>query len=846
MNQRSLHFVTSLALATVAAAADLQAATHTWSGNGANGLWSTAANWENNNPPVANESPTGLIFPSVANRRLSTNNVAGLQVTAWLMEGAAYTFRGTGPGTNITLLPGGLFGSVAVSGTGHSLEGSLNLVLNGTNQFTIATGASLGVPARLTGNGSLRKSGDGVLRLRPAGSNNLGGFVEVAGGVLELAAGGNAIPGPLIIGTTNAASPVAVTLLADDQIADNAPVQIHQNGELQLNTFNEAIGPLTLFAGTVETDGGTLSPESITGVKSGAGIVGSAGTVRGILQLHPASPNFVSVLGDTTGRLELEASVRGGSFFNPAVFEKDGPGAAYLYASNSFVGATRVQEGTLHLLDPTGLGSKIGGTFIATNAQLVLHDIEVPGEALTIEDGGTLHSTLHCAWSGPITLDGDAFFDVEDNGPSNLTLELSGVLSGPGGLTKKNKGHLVLTGTSPNAYTGVTHVAGGVLELSKPAGVLAVSGDLQVGDKLDASAKRVEWLAPSQVAITATLQADRNGTLDLNSFTQSTARLVVNDGGKIEGNPSAALRLDGPLLSTNINGFAWIKLALRLGPTATNVVVQGSSLILEGPLSSLGSALWETTGNGSIAFYEGGTYPGTIRVWQGSPFLPGSLPQATIDLTPGTRLTGTGQVARVTLHNAIVQPTAGIHPLRIGELSVDGLGSLECRVTAADTYGRIACATQPKLNGNVTLFFSTDNFDPAPGQSFTLVRNDSALPVAGTFANIPEGSLLKLQTNRYFRVTYQGGDGNDVVVTRIAPPIAPSLNSPARLPNGSIQIGSTGTPGAVYEVQATKLLGPQAIWQSIGQMVTPPNGILSFADTNATNYATRFYRFVLK
>ena len=85
-------------------------ATHTWSGKGADGFWSTAANWENNTPPVAHESPTGLIFPAAALRHTSTNNLLDLKVSALLLDGTAYSLRGTGVGTNITLLniPGGV------------------------------------------------------------------------------------------------------------------------------------------------------------------------------------------------------------------------------------------------------------------------------------------------------------------------------------------------------------------------------------------------------------------------------------------------------------------------------------------------------------------------------------------------------------------------------------------------------------------------------------------------------------------------------------------------------------------------------------------------------------------
>src|SRR4051812_40619224 len=53
---------------------------------------------------------------------------------------------------------------------------------------------------------------------------------------------------------------------------------------------------------------------------------------------------------------------------------------------------------------------------------------------------------------------------------------------------------------------------------------------------------------------------------------------------------------------------------------------------------------------------------------------------------------------------------------------------------------------------------------PAIGQSFTIIKNDGTDPVIGTFAGVPEGAIV----NARFRVSYVGGDGNDVVATVVA------------------------------------------------------------------------------
>src|SRR5204863_2488326 len=53
---------------------------------------------------------------------------------------------------------------------------------------------------------------------------------------------------------------------------------------------------------------------------------------------------------------------------------------------------------------------------------------------------------------------------------------------------------------------------------------------------------------------------------------------------------------------------------------------------------------------------------------------------------------------------------------------------------------------------------------PRIGDRFTLVSNDGTDPIVGTFANAPEGALRSMN-GIVFRITYHGGDGNDLVAT---------------------------------------------------------------------------------
>ena len=55
---------------------------------------------------------------------------------------------------------------------------------------------------------------------------------------------------------------------------------------------------------------------------------------------------------------------------------------------------------------------------------------------------------------------------------------------------------------------------------------------------------------------------------------------------------------------------------------------------------------------------------------------------------------------------------------------------------------------------------------PACGDRFVIVNNDGTDAVTGTFAGLAEGATLSL-AGKPFRITYAGGDGNDVELIRL-------------------------------------------------------------------------------
>src|SRR5262249_35233098 len=141
---------------------------------------------------------------------------------------------------------------------------------------------------------------------------------------------------------------------------------------------------------------------------------------------------------------------------------------------------------------------------------------------------------------------------------------------------------------------------------------------------------------------------------------------------------------------------------------------------------------------------------------------------------------------------------------------------------------------QVNVNGTVNLSNSVlrllVGFTPAVGNSFTIINNDGADAVLGTFSGLPEGAVFT-NNGALFNILYTGGDGNDVVIYRGAPPA--HLTSISALPNSAKQIQGLGRSNLTYTIQAASNLNPVIQWSNIGVSTANTSGIFSFTDTNA-------------
>ena len=58
-------------------------------------------------------------------------------------------------------------------------------------------------------------------------------------------------------------------------------------------------------------------------------------------------------------------------------------------------------------------------------------------------------------------------------------------------------------------------------------------------------------------------------------------------------------------------------------------------------------------------------------------------------------------------------------------------------------------------------------FTPPPSSTFTIVDNDGTEPISGTFVGLDEGATVSVAGGHNFRISYVGGDGNDIVLSHV-------------------------------------------------------------------------------
>lgn len=152
--------------------------------------------------------------------------------------------------------------------------------------------------------------------------------------------------------------------------------------------------------------------------------------------------------------------------------------------------------------------------------------------------------------------------------------------------------------------------------------------------------------------------------------------------------------------------------------------------------------------------------------------------------------------------------------------------------------------------GNATLTLSGP-YVLNPADSFVIVSNDGSDPVSGIFGSLPEGSLVTLAGQQLF-ISYQGGDGNDVVLESSPTVVGtagadtlvftPTAGGYSYSLNGGPTVNVTGNPAFTFN----GLGGDDLMTVLLNNFALPTNGVFFNGGSQDTPGANPNYGDVLK
>jgi autotransporter-associated beta strand protein len=485
-----------------------------------------------------------------------------------------------------------------------------------------------------------------------------------------------------------------------------------------------------------------------------------------------------------------------------------GGGTLSLSAANTYTGGTNLNAGTLAISDGGALGT--GLVTISFPGNLSLAGGITVANAIQNRSAGTGISSTSGdnTLSGPVDLFENGTFDVA----ASSTLDLSGVVSQSNpsrSLTKTGAGTLQLDGA--NTYSGGTDIRAGTLEVTNSS-ALGTAGLIYV---------------------------ETGATL-----LQSAATFNAPSGGVyMDGSPGhSSIAVDDALGHTFNGNF------ILLGNANFDVLGSGT-LTVTGAVGGTGTVTLSSASVGTLVLTGTSSYTGKTFVAGGTMEVDGNFSSSSeLDLTGGT-LDGTGQVGPVVATGGTLFTGATPGVLTAGSINLGSGSTFSAALggTVAGTgYSQLATGGSVTLGG--TLQVSLVSYTPAPGDAFTLINNTGADAVTGTFDGLAEGATFTA-SGFTFRISYAGGDGNDVVLTAVQVPTVTPMSTGASSTFGqpvtfTVTVSGAGTPGGNVSlvidgttVQTVALSGGSAAFTPISSLAVGSHTVAVTYSGDASNAA---------
>jgi|GEM_PF-4987506 len=728
---------------------------------------------------------TGLLqltgLTNLNNQDLELGNIGGsIQYTPTSVIAGTGTLKKSGIGDLI--IEGN---NTYIGVTGLNLSGGTTIIRHANALGSTGAGTTVDDGARLRVDGAIAVAAE-PLTIKGTGVANSGALESTGNnsyaGAITLSANSSirsatiATTFTLSGGINNAGFALTIVGLGDTTesgvISGAGGLTKSGTGTLQLSSANTYTGGTTVSQGTIRSavDGATPGTVTLgdlgTGLNDVAWLFNGGGT--------PTTNIVVSNQGGGTATIGTFsgpfAESSGSVTLNRSVAMVDATGERTSFngpiSGDLGMGGVITIVGT-RMIFGDGTNSFIGnldipaGSIYQNNSQTALPlttSVNANG-VIQLQFGGT-HTINALTGSGTaqIIAGFSATLSVGNSGGSGT---FSGVITDGAaslGLAKEGAGTQTLSGA--NSYTGTTTVSAGTLTArnSDSLGAVGAGTDVSTGATL-------------ALANFVTLKAEPLSVIGIG----------VGGAGALRSATSQVNELTGPITLTGAATFGSApggRLLLSAGATVNNggftLTTAGAGIIdFNDIISNTGGLTVSPTS--FVRLFAANTYTGTTTV-DGVLEVNGIQPSSAVSVNSGGELRGTGEVGAITLASGgkVVPAGTGIS----GVLTSGSASFVSGSTLSVDLNGTAAGSAYDQLNvkgavslGDATLSLAF-GYAPAFNDSFTIINNDGADAVSGTFNGLAEGTRF-LQGSISLQITYAGGDGNDVVVTCAnAPPVA--------------------------------------------------------------------------
>lgn len=719
-----------------------------WTGAGADGLWSNAANWTNCADAAPGEGDL-LRFGAGAATLATTNDLVGVSfanvefaVDGYSVGGSQLRTDGLTVGGSTTLEVNVIL-PVAAGEIAYQISAPLTVPIPWEIEFdqeplavaALQLSGGAVIDARLDGAGDLLKiGGDGVVHARGLsypGALELSGSARVRCGAIECGIAGD----PVTI--TDAAG---LEFTADTAFARS--IQIGPGTDYAVDAAGHAVD----LQGAVSLAG----PATVRGGQDGAPMLFSGGVALADhrLTVHGATavPLFASLTSSAAGGLQIgSVDVPGSILIEEGQLDHNGSTAAtgpgsVIVADDAFaLGPNAVPGTTLEA------GATLGTDSVITLAE----EVElIDGSAVAALSSGASLTLANASFSGGVNIQTRA-------AASSLVIEQlssadgSTVVLGSAGADAP----IIFSADGLSDYTGLTVASSGAVQLDRD---LSIPGDFRIVDAAVTTLHTLPDDLHDLIADTSAVTIDGAGSL------------VINDNERIASlaGPSGVVHVVHPDSGLTVAGSA--------------ATTYEGDFMGHGHLTHEGTGTLHLTGDWTQAALDS-----TLDAEAGTVIVDGSMPFTTAEVF-GT-LAGAGTLGEIVIDGGTVAPGTSPGCLTV-EGAVSGSGTIAVElggVQPCTAHDQILSQTQDLATVTWAVAL-TDGFQPAVGDEFVV------LSTANGGAALPASQATAGDT--VFDVVW---DGSAVILRTVEVPLEPPIDPPANPPAPGVNPPQSALPDSL-------------------------------------------------